>query len=448
MNKEKMLKASKILVIIFMCLTFTNVLLPDEFVIGIANLDYRLSVFSMLIRWFNFVAFLALPVAVFFDRATMKRVSIYFCLPVVIIFTCMFGEVIKGYTSDLGTGIVDIRYLPEWISILMRNGVFRGILFFATNLIEIAVIVLLILRDYKILKFNKTDVLKFISLLPALIISIIPAYALEGIFDTDTGFKFKMFTIAQLVWIVFLISEIIVLYNVFKKKSEEDRYILILILSLSLLVQFNQLFSSLGELTCKRMPFQLCNIASYIYLFAVLKRNRQAYIFNATINVVGALIAIIVMDSNTNGILDKGNIHYIVEHSNILVIPILGLLLGVIEPFKKEEYKVFLKWFSIYFLFVFVLGTTFNAIYKATGSDYFKCNYLFMFDSSVAGNLLPFTKPLFDIQINIGPVTIYPLIAPLIYVVLSGLGMLVFVIFRHAIPKSYAPKDVSVEELA
>ena len=71
-----------------------------------------------------------------------------------------------------------------------------------------------------------------------------------------------------------------------------------------------------------------------------------------------------------------------------------------------------------------------------------------MFDSSVAGNLLPFTKPLFDIQINIGPVTFYPLIAPLIYVVLSGLGMLVFVIFKHAIPKSYAPKDVSVEELA
>ena len=63
--KEKILKT---LVVVFMTLTFINVLLPDEFVIGILKLPYRANVFEMLIRWFNFVAFITLPIAVFFKR--------------------------------------------------------------------------------------------------------------------------------------------------------------------------------------------------------------------------------------------------------------------------------------------------------------------------------------------------------------------------------------------
>ena len=63
--KEKIMK---ILVIVFMTLTFFNILLPDEFVIGILKLPYRANVFEMLIRWFNFVAFITLPIAVFFKR--------------------------------------------------------------------------------------------------------------------------------------------------------------------------------------------------------------------------------------------------------------------------------------------------------------------------------------------------------------------------------------------
>jgi hypothetical protein len=213
MNKERLKQLSKILVIIFMSLTFVNILLPDEFVIGISKLDYRLDPFNMIIRWLNFVSFLALPISVYYEKMSFKKIAVYFCLPVVIIYCCLFGQILPGYTSELGTGIADIRYLPDFISSFMRNGVFRGILFFAINLLEIAVIALIALQDKNIFKFTKKEVLPTLAILTCLIISIVPIYALEGILDHQSNIKFKAFSLSHIVWMVIIVSEIFVLYK-------------------------------------------------------------------------------------------------------------------------------------------------------------------------------------------------------------------------------------------
>lgn len=433
MEEGKLLKISKTLVLVYLGLSFLNVLLPDENVIGIVRVHCRLDPFQMLIRWFNFVGFIVLPIAVFYDKPTFKRIAVYFSLPVVIIFMCMYDEILAGYISERGTGIVDIRYLPEFISNFMRNGMFRSTVFFGICLTEIAVIVLLVVRDLNVLKFNKEEVGRFFIILTLLIFSVVPIYALEGIFNTQTNIAFKFGSIPHLLWIVCIGLEIFVLYRVFKNKSQEDKHILILVLSIALLLQYNQLFSSLGELTCKRMPLQLCNLASYLILVATITKNRSVFLFNLLVNVAGGIIAVIILDADNSGILGKGNVHYIVEHNNVIVTPILSLMLGEFKPLKKTDFKVFLKWYTVYFVIIFILGTTFNAIYTATGSDYFRCNYLFMFDAKKAEKLIPFTKYLFRVAVNIGPVVIYPILQPIIYIVFSLIGYLSFIIFRKTI---------------
>lgn len=433
MNKEKLIQLSKRLVIIFMVLTFISILLPDEFVIGISKLPYRLDPFLMIIRWFNYVSFLALPVAVYFNKPTFNKIAVYFCLPIVIIHTCLFGKMLPGFISELGTGIADIRFLPSFIPDLLRNGVFRGIIFFATNLLEISVIALLFIKDKTSLKFNKKDILPFITILVLLIASIVPIYALEGIFDSDSNIKFKVFSLAHIVWMIGIVLEIFILYKIFIKKDKEDRFILLLILSLSLLMQYNQLFSSLGELTCKRMPLQLCNLASYIILYSLISKNRTAFLFNLLVNVAGAILAVIILDADNTNLISKGNIHYIVEHNNVVVIPLLCLMLGIFEPLKKGEFKVFVKSFTIYFVIIYILGTAFNSIYTATGNDYFKCNYLFMFDAVKAKKLIPFTSYLFDLDITIGSVSLYPLVQIPIYLVFTGLGYISYLILKKTI---------------
>lgn len=432
MQKDIRVTLGKALTVVFMVLTFINTLLPDEFVRGL--LFVSPDPWRMLLRWLSFVSFLVLPVAAFFDRPTFRRIAFYFCLPVAILCLLDFRGTLAGYTAPLGTGLCDIRYLPDGVRLFMKNEIFRGILFFAIHLAEIGAILVLTLRDPSVLKFGKRDILPFLGLIPLLAFSIVPTYALEGIFHTYTEIPFKAFTPAHFVWLACMILEITVLTLIFRKRSEEDRYLLVLILAFSLLLQFNQLFASLGELTCKRMPLQLCNIATYLLPIALLKKNRSLFLFNLLINVPGGIIAAIVMDVGGNeGLLYWSNIHYIVEHNNVIVVPLLCLILGVFAPIKKQDFKNFVRDFSLYYGIVFVLGTLFNTLKVVLNSDYFYCNYLFMFDQDTAARLLPFAGKLFDYQLHLGPVTVYPLLQPLIYLAFFAIGSLTFFILKVAV---------------
>ncbi len=443
-------KISKILVIVFMSLTFLSILMPDEFLLGIRELksvygdDFRLDPFQMIMRWAHLVSFLILPIATLFNRDTFKKIALYFCLPVTLVFACMFGEMLPYFISEKGTGICDIRYLPPAVEAFMKNGVFRGFLFFAIIATELAVIALVFLRDTSVWKFKKESAWKFILVLVCCIFSIMPVYAPEGIFNTWTSLDFTFGSIAHIGWLLGMAIEVAVLTLIFRKRSDEDKYILVFILALSLLLQFNQLFSSLGELTCKRMPFQLCNIAAYTIFISVASRKRGLFLFNILINVAGGVIAAIVMDVENNGILNKANIHYIVEHNNVIVVPLLCLILGIFKPIQMKDFKSFVLYFTGYYLFVFVLGTTFNAIYKATGSNFFYCNYLFLFDQETAARLIGFAGALFDIKLSIGAVTIYPVIQPIIYLAFFAIGTGMFFLLKTCIKEKGAPNTESV----
>ena len=451
MSKEKLLKLSKILVLVFMSLTFVNVLLPDAFVIGIHRLESdlgwdRFDPFQMIIRWFNFASFVILPIAVFYDRKVFKKVAIYFCLPVAIIYFALIGQILPCYTNEAGTGIVDIRYLPEFVTNIMHNGVLRGTIFVLMSLTQLATIGLLIHRDWEVIKFKKNEILPFVLLLLGSIITILPIYALEGIFNTYTDEIFCRFSILHIIWIISIAVEIAVFTIVFKKRSYEDRYILVLVLALSLFLQFNQLFSSLGELTCKRMPFQLCNIAAYLTLISVIKKDRNLFLFNILINVAGGLIALFVLDvPGDEGILSKGNIHYIVEHHNVIIAPLLALILGIFKPITKKDFKAFVIYFTSYYLLVFILGTIFNSIYNLDTEkySYFYCNYLFMFDQATAAKLVSFAGGLFDFNFKIGPVTIYYIMQPVIYLAFFGIGTGMFYLLKWAVKDK--PEELIVE---
>ena len=444
MSKEKLLKLSKILVLVFLSLTFLNVLLPDSFVIGIHRLDQlgkeRFEPFPMVIRWFNFSSFVILPIAVYYDRKVFKRVAIYFCLPVAIIYMCLAGSIIPCYTDPNGTGIVDIRYFPDFIVNFMHNGVFRGILFFVMGLAQVGVIGLLIYRDKEILKFKKNEIVPFVLLLIGSIITILPIYALEGIFNTYTDVIFDPYSPLHFAWIGLLVVEGIVFTLVFKKRSYEDRYILVLVLALSLFLQFNQLFSSLGELTCKRMPLQLCNVAAYLTLISIVTKNRNLFLFNILINVAGGLIALAVMDVTSEGILSKGNIHYIVEHHNVILTPLLCLILGIFEPIKLKDFKAFVLYFTGYYLIIFVVGTIFTSIYLANpeANDYFYCNYLFMFDQEKAAALVGFAGGLFEPALKIGSIIIFPLIQLAVYAAFFAIGTGMFFLLKWAVKEKPA----------
>lgn len=426
----KLKKITKFIVVLFMVLTMVNVFLPDLFVISVEESeltsDYRPQAF---VRWFNAVSFLILPIAAYFNKDTFKKIAVYFCLPAAILYLCFFGEILSYMTSELGRGIYQIRFLSQEVKNFMINPYFRGTLFITTSLMQLLTIFLLILKDSSFLKFKKEQIMPFILILLACFISIVPSYVPQYVFLTYTNFILKSFNYVHLAWILFMVLEVTILTFIFRKKSYEDRYILLIILSLTLLIQYNQMFSSLGELTFKRMPFQLCNIGSYLMLITLFTKSERLYQFNLIINVAGGLIAMVVMNVEGKGILYLWNIHYMVEHNNVVVVPILCMLLKMFKPLRKVDFKYFVINFTYYYLFVLIIGTILNGVHQITGNDYFQVNYLFMFMKSQTGAIVPFVDPWFDVQIKMGNFTLFPLVQIAVYLGFVIIGSIIFYVF-------------------
>ena len=101
--------------------------------------------------------------------------------------------------------------------------------------------------------------------------------------------------------------------------------------------------------------------------------------------------------------------HFILEHTNVIVVPILALLFGLFPRLDKKALKHYLIGFAIYFVSVWLLGSIFNSIALSTGNGFWSANYLFMFDQATAAEFLGFLGDLFNVAWRIGNFTIMSL---------------------------------------
>jgi len=251
-----------------------------------------------------------------------------------------------------------------------------------------------------------------------------------------TDIIFDAWTLPHVLWIIAVIVEIVVLYFVFRKKDYEAKRIMLFILALSLIMQYNQMFGAIS-INAERFPFQLCNIGSYLVLLALITKSKKLFDFTVIVNVVGVLFALAMPDLDGEGLFYLYNMHFILEHTNVLVVPILALLLQVFDRLDRKSLKHFFFGFLIYFGAVFVLGTIFNGIATKTGNNFWSANYLFMFNQETASGFIPFLGELFNINFSIGSLTFYPLMLLVVYVVFNIICFIVF----FAIQLIYLIKD-------
>jgi uncharacterized membrane protein YwaF len=212
---------------------------------------------------------------------------------------------------------------------------------------------------------------------------------------------------------------------------------LVLSMAWALMMQFSQMFTATAELNLMKLPLQLCNLGSYLALIMLAKKSDKIFHFTLIVNVVGAAIAFCVMDISTDAshISRLWVVHYIVEHTKVLAIPVLSLVLRIFKPIEKRSIKHFSIGFTTYYLFVFVFGTISNGIYRMLEGqhiqNFFYTNFLFMFDQEKAGDLVGFLEPLFDIGvIRIGTFEIYPVIQLLVYVVFMTVCLSLYVVIH------------------
>ena len=431
LNKEKFDKTIdkilKITVVAYCALSLLTILLPDAL-----NLSYSQSEIVTLelgglslVKWFSQLAFIMLPLAVFFKNRIIRNIAIYVCPIISLVQLICFPLLLEMFTSASGRGLNSLSIVSEGFRNFMINPTFRSVIFGIVIGMEILIPVVLAFQEKHIFKVKNLKEWGWsFAVLVASLISCVPISVPQHLFGY-TDVIFDAWTLPHILWIVFVILEVVILYYVFRKKDYEHKMIMLFILSLSLIMQYNQMFGAIS-INIERLPLQLCNVGSYLVLLVLVTKSKKLFDFAVIVNVVGVLFALAMPDLDGEGVFYLYNMHFIFEHTNVLVVPILALLLKIFERLDKASLKHFFFGFLIYFACVFTLGTIFNGIAKSTGNTFWFANYLFMFDKETAAGFIPFLGDLFNVQLNVGALTFYPVMLLVVYIVFNIICFIVF----------------------
>ena len=430
-NNEKfdvvMTKILKVTAVVYCFVIFFTIFLPDNFTRswGREDAGWQINKGYAIIRWFSFVNFITIPIAVFFKNRTMRNIAIYFGVAVTLASVFYYPQYLADFTSSLGKGINSIPNMSENAKNFFINGTFRSIWFGLTLLLQLSIPIVLAIQEKHLFSFkDKKEYLYFFLVLPFVILSCIPIYVPQHLFGYSNVI-FSAFSWIHILWIVAVIAEIIVLYFIFRKKDREIKMILLYVLALSLIMQYNQMFGAIN-FNMKRLPLQLCNLGSYFILLSLVTMNKKLFNFTVIINVVGVIIALAMPDLDNKGFFYLYNMHFILEHTNVMVAPILALMFNIFPRLDRYALRDCLLGFAIYFVSVWAIGTAFNAIALATGNSFYEVNFLFMFLPKDGVDLLPFTQVLFDINFKIGYGTFYPVIQLIVFVVFVAICIILF----------------------
>lgn len=403
----------KILVVIYFVVGFARLFLPDDFILVI-NGAYDYSIFfnstdylSSILRWGYQTSLIILPVSIFFkDNKYMKRIVVYYCLPFLILNILTYDTHMAYF---LKRDVLNIRYHDPFgfgkLSDSFRHVQFSLELGLATALAMFSAF------DFSIYKMKAKEVFNFFAILIPVILLSLPIYVPQSLFGYG-NFMLTGFTLQNLIWILMIIAIVFTIYFIFRNQKYEHRLIVGVTMSLALFVLYNSMY--ITGITIPRLPVQLCNLACYLTLFAIIFKWQKVFDFILIANILGTIIAIMVPDVST-GVFSFFHFHFLYEHMLVFIVPIVMVSLGLFKRPTIKSLKHALIGFSIYFVFCLGIGMYLNSIKSVTG---YSVNYFYMFKDEVL-QVFPFLSFTRKYPLVINDYIGYPLYQLMIYLMFS-----------------------------
>lgn len=363
------------------------------------------------LRWGYHIGYAIIPMSVFFNSRLFKNIATCFSLPVTLLCVIFFDDTFAYFTAPGAGGF----YVDEW---------FRYVTYILELTLALVTIVLMQIQDKHCIDVKNTkEVLTTLGMIPLIMLQMMPSYIPKTIIS-DFTLNPDMFGELHLLWLFALTVEIVLLHYIFRKRSYEDKYMLLVFLVISQVMHTTS--PMLRGFTYSRLPLQLCNIAAFFYLYMIIKKDKKVFDFCYLANLVGAAIAMILTSFGSDT-LSFWNIHYIYEHSFVVMVPVLALTLGIFTRLDKTAIKSMLKFFIAYFIFIFFFGTIINGIDTEPG---FAVNHFYMFNPEVAVDYLPFVDFVNLIHWEFNGFEVYPILVITILIVFTGLNLLFYYITR------------------
>ncbi len=396
-KQDVFIKVLHVLAVLYPVVGLLRFLLADSFV----ELAFNMADgYESIIRWAYYIGYAVIPCSVFFESRLLRNIAGYFSLPVAIIYTLSFEHAMSHFLSEGGGGIMlpsSVRYIYHALELTLA----------------IVVPVLMILAtEHRIKLDSPRELLTMLASIPFIMIIMMPSYLPQSTVGF-TSIPSGSFSVLHLSWVILLILAIIAVYFFYRKRSLEDKYTMIVLLTVAQLFHTNSIF--LRGFTLSRMPLQLCSIAAFFYIFAVIFKKQKIFDFCYLVNIVGGVVAIVLADFGSDAF-SFWNLHYIYEHTFVMMVPILALSLGVFRRVDKASLKHAIIIFTIYFISSFAIGSIINAVSPEEG---YPVNFFYMFDLERALDYVPFVGFAGAIHILWGEFEMYPILVGTIYVIFT-----------------------------
>ena len=417
-NDGLFLRFLKIITVVFCTIGLGRFFLSDAFVFVIngATLNgtyYEVTdILQSILRWGYYLNYTILPMAIFFKSRLFKNIASYICLPFSILSTIFFQDFMMYFLSPNGGGL----HMFEW---------FRYLYFVVELALAISIPIIMQIKEKHVFNVkDKYEWIRFLVALPFIWFLLIPPYIPQSLIGyssmlAEVGSSF------HIGWIIVAFILTLALYFIYRFKDYNTRFMLCVFLTLTLFFHYNQIF--LMGFSLSRMPVQLCNLAAYLYIIAIPFKRKKLFQFCYLANITGAIIAFVAADFS-GGALGFWNMHFVYEHTLVLMVPALAMGLRIFPRLDKKAIKYTFIGFTIYFLFSLSIGTLINGYADVTGV---KVNYFFMFDIKKALSYVPFLTFAKDYMWNFGRFEMCPIIVGAIYVAFTLFYILFFALTKY-----------------
>ena len=364
-------------------------------------------VFIGVLDWLTVMTVAMTILMPFFSKRESHDYCAFLAIPILIANIATFRPVIK---ANLGT--LD---LAHWRTIIHMVRILLTAMLCGNALIK-----LIVSRDFENLgaRLGKMGLFALLSL-----IAFMPTYFPQLLFGA-VGDETQDFTLTHRVFIYISFIMPVALYFANRRKSDEERHFLVVMLALSGFIQY--FIYAPHRTGAAQFPLHLCNTAMVLMLVAYAFKIKSIYYFTYFINVLGAFVAI-VMPNIDNPALSLKAMTYWYNHWYAFFLPLLGVALGI---FKRPSLKLMsssLIVFTIYVVFVFFLNSYLNSpkFGDKYDADYFYLYSDFFIDKAAFVQGLKYnhiwTYSAFGTEL-----TAYPVFVLAIYVVFIALTFVIW----------------------
>ncbi len=370
------------------------------------------TIVGVILVWFSYASILLIALYPFFKIKTIENILKFVAFPTIIldfIFFYVYGIAVVG-TEAFNT--FDIRTLLMSIEIIISFSYLSAVL---------------IRKDY--FKITKKEIINLLITIIPVLIAIMPAYTIQVFFgySENANLSFDELTPAHRILLYLSILIPFIIYYALKNKSEEIRRFSMIYLSLATLWTFLSKYSFSDVLHPTNWPIHLCNTAMFIIPLCLIFKMKRLFYFTFFINVLGAFLAMIMPDVDSNPF-STGTVLFWINHFCAFFMPVLIVFLRLFERPKLKQWIYSMISFCLYFIFVLFM----NALLSNYGNvDFFFLNSDFIVDK--LGKWAEDTRDIvvsFKINEKI-TLTFYPLYQFLFFIVYAILALLMWFFYEQ-----------------